>query len=261
MLLGTHDNMTIYYDQQGQGPDIVLVHGWGMHGGIWGDLPAYLATRYRVITLDLPGHGRSPALTGLYDLATLADVVAGHVAVPATWIGWSLGGMVALNIALRHTSQVQKLVLVGATPRFVQEENWPHAMPSEVLTQFALELGADFRATLQRFLSLQVGVDAAGHALLRTLRKDMFRYGEPDATALAAGLAMLRDADLRPVLPRITCPVQIIQGTRDRLTPMGAAEYLVAHLPHARLARVAHAGHIPFLSHPHRFRELLLDFL
>ncbi len=253
--------MTLYYNQQGQGPDIVLVHGWGMHGGIWGDLPAYLAARYRVTTLDLPGHGRSRALPGAYDLATLADVVAGQVTAPATWIGWSLGGMVALSVAARHEAHVHKLVLVGATPRFVQESGWPHAMQPEVLAQFALELGADFRATLQRFLSLQVGVDAAGRALLRTLRSEMFRHGEPAASALAAGLAILSDADLRPMLARITCPVQIIQGARDRLTLMAAAEYLAVHLPHARLARVEHAGHAPFLSHPHMFRELLLDFL
>ena len=253
--------MTLYYNQQGQGPDIILVHGWGMHGGIWGDLPAYLATRYRVTTLDLPGHGRSRALPGPYDLATLADVVASQVTAPATWIGWSLGGMVALSVAARHEAHVHKLVLVGATPRFVQESGWPHAMQPEVLAQFALELGADFRVTLQRFLSLQVGVDATGRALLRTLRSEMFRHGEPAASALAAGLAILRDADLRPVLARITCPVQIIQGARDRLTPLAAAEYLAAHLPHARLARVEHAGHAPFLSHPETFRKLLLDFL
>ena len=253
--------MTLYYNQQGQGPDIVLVHGWGMHGGIWGDLPAYLAAGYRVTTLDLPGHGRSRALPGPYDLATLADVVAGQVAAPATWIGWSLGGMVALSVAARHGVHVHKLVLVGATPRFVQESDWPHAMKPEVLAQFALELGADFRATLQRFLSLQVGVDAAGRVLLRTLRSEMFRHGGPAASALAAGLAILRDADLRPALARITCPVQIIQGACDRLTPMAAAEYLAAHLPHACLARVEHAGHAPFLSHPQAFRELLSDFL
>ena len=239
----------------------MLVHGWGMHGGIWGDLPVYLATRYRVTTLDLPGHGRSRALASPDDLAMLADVVADQVAAPAMWIGWSLGGMVALSVAARHGARVHKLVLVGATPRFVQEPDWPHAMKPEVLAQFALELGADFRATLQRFLSLQVGVDAAGRALLRTLRSEMFRHGEPAATALAAGLAILRDADLRPLLPRITCPVQIIHGARDRLTPLAAAEYLATHLPHACLARVAHAGHAPFLSHPQAFRELLLDFL
>lgn len=253
--------MTIYIEQQGQGSEVVLVHGWGLHGGIWGDLPARLAEHHRVSVVDLPGHGRSRGVPTPKDLQGLAEVVAQCLPAPATWVGWSLGGLVAMSVALQSPSQVARLVLVSSTPRFVQAPDWPAAMHPEVLTQFAQELSQDYRATLQRFLSLQVGMDAAGRALLKTLRHEMFRHGEPDAAALIGGLTILRDTDLRPQLPQITCPTLILHGEHDRLASVPASEYLQAHLRDARRVCIDHAGHAPFLSHPDQFHTLLQDFL
>lgn len=251
----------MYIEQQGQGSEVVLVHGWGLHGGIWGDLPERLAAQYRVSVVDLPGHGRSRGVPGPDDLPRLAERVAQQLPASATWVGWSLGGLVAMSVALQFPAQVARLVLVGSTPRFVQAPDWRAAMPAEVLTQFAQELAQDYRATLQRFLSLQMGMDAAGRALLKTLRQEMFRHGEPDAAALIGGLAILRDTDLRPRLPQITCPSLIIHGGHDRLASVSASEYLQAHLSDAQRVCIDRAGHAPFLSHPDQFRKLLQDFL
>jgi pimeloyl-[acyl-carrier protein] methyl ester esterase len=253
--------MSLYREQQGAGTDVVLVHGWGLHGGIWGDLPAQLAQRHRVSVVDLPGHGRSRGVPFPEDLPRLAQSVAQHLPASATWIGWSLGGLVAMSVALQSPAHVMRLVLVGSTPRFVQAPDWRGAMPPELLTQFAQELAGDYRATLQRFLSLQMGMDAAGRALLKTLRCEMFRHGEPDAAALIGGLAILRDTDLRPQLPRIACPTLIVHGEHDRLASASASEYLQAHMPDARRVCIDSAGHAPFLSHPDQFRTLLQDFL
>ncbi len=251
----------MYIEQQGHGSDVVLVHGWGLHGGIWGDLPARLATHHRVSVVDLPGHGRSRGVSGSDDLPRLAQQVAQALPASATWVGWSLGGLVALRVALQFPAQVTRLVLVASTPRFVQAPDWRAAMPPEMLTQFAEELAQDYRATLQRFLSLQMGMDAAGRALLKTLRHEMFRHGEPDAAALIAGLTILRDTDLRASLPQITCPSLIIHGGHDRLASASAAEYLQAHLRDAQRTCIDAAGHAPFLSHPDQFYQLLRDFL
>ena len=257
--------MTIYIEEQGQGPAMVLVHGWGLHGGIWGDLPTRLAQHHRVCVVDLPGHGRSRGHPFPQDLKELAGELAGmlaqRLAGPAIWVGWSLGGLVAMTVALQFPTQVARLVLVSCTPRFVRGPDWPAAMSPEVLTAFAQELTLEYRATLQRFLSLQMGMDAAGRALLKTLRLEMFRHGEPDADALIGGLALLRDTDLRPRLPEITCPSLILHGEHDRLASVAASEYLQAHLGNAQRACLARAGHAPFLSHPDEFRELLQDFL
>jgi pimeloyl-[acyl-carrier protein] methyl ester esterase len=253
--------MSIYVEQQGSGPDLVLIHGWGLHGGIWGPWAEQCAERLRVTRVDLPGHGRSRELPARYDLDALADSVAAAVSGPAIFLGWSLGGLVALRLARRHPGRVRKLALVATSPRFARAPDWPHAMTAELLSGFAAELRRDYRETLNRFLALQVGFDAAGRALLRHLRAAMFEHGEPSAAALAGALEILRDTDLRAALAGIAAPTRIVHGERDRLAPPAAAERLAAALPSASLAVIPGAGHAPFLSHPEAFHDALDGFL
>ena len=247
--------MRLWHEQQGSGPDLLLVHGWGMHGGVWGDLPASLARHFRVTTLDLPGHGRSRTPLAAQSLGDFTDAVVELCPTPAVWLGWSLGGLIALDAALRHPEKVAKLVLVSATPKFVQAPDWPHAMPAEVFAEFARSLTHDYRATLLRFLSLHVGGSADGRALLKQLRAQIFTHGDPQPEALAAGLAILGQTDLRARLAEVRAPTLVVHGSHDRLAAPGAAEYLAAHLPQARLLRVEGAGHAPFLSHPAQFAQ------
>mgnify|MGYP001559869254 CR=1 FL=1 len=245
----------LWHERQGSGLDLVLVHGWGLHGGIWGDLPARLAKYFRVTTLDLPGHGRSREVSSDLSLAAFTDSVAELCPGAAIWLGWSLGGLIALHAALRHPQKVAKLVLVGATPKFVQAPDWPHAMPTEVFAGFARSLAQDYRATLLRFLSLHAGNSESARALLKQLRAEMFAQGEPQPEALAAGLAILEQTDLRARLMEIQVPALVVHGSHDRLAPPAAGEYLAAQLPQARLLRLEGAGHAPFLSHAALFAD------
>ncbi len=246
--------MKLWHEQQGSGPNFILVHGWGMHGGIWGDLPAQLARHFCVTTLDLPGYGRSHAPLAAQSLADFTDSVVELCPAPAIWLGWSLGGLIALDAALRYPEKVVRLVLVGATPKFVQAPDWPHAMPAEVFAGFARSLTHDYRATLLRFLSLHAGGNEDGRALLKQLRAKIFTsHGDPQPAALAAGLAILEQTDLRARLADIRVPTLVIHGSHDRLASPAAAEYLAAHLSQARLLRIEGAGHAPFLSHAARF--------
>lgn len=247
--------MMLWHERQGSGPDLVLVHGWGMHGGIWGDLPARLAQHFRVTTLDLPGHGRSRTTGESLPLAAFTDSVAELCPAPAIWLGWSLGGLIALDAARRHPHKVAKLVLVGATPKFVQVPDWPHAMSNDVFADFGRSLVQDYRATLLRFLSLHAGVSEASRALLKQLRAQLFIHGEPQPEALAAGLAILEQTDLRAGLADVRVPTLVVHGSHDRLAPPAAGEYLAAQLPCARLLRMEGAGHAPFLSHPTQFAD------
>lgn len=253
--------MTLYYEQHGQGPDVVLLHGWSFHGGVWADVARALAARYRVTVIDLPGHGRScDVILDAFTPEMLAESVQRVVPGPAIWIGWSLGGFIALAAA-QHTPQaVTKLVLVSATPKYVRSADWPHAMLPSVFAQFAQDVETDYAATFTRFLSLQ---SAAGEDrnMLRKLRDELFLYGEPAKGALRGGLQLLRDEDRRAVLPEINIPTLVIHGERDRLVPVGAAQYVADRLPDARLEIIPGAGHAPFLSHPAVFMKKLEAFL
>ena len=241
--------MTPYVDIRGDGPDLVLLHGWALHGGMWGPWIDELARHGRLHLVDLPGHGRSPWPDGVSDLAGLAAAVRPVVPDGAALLGWSLGGMVALELARGPRPRLGALVLVATTPRFVVDEDWDHGMSPSLLAEFARGLAADHRATVQNFLALQTRGDERAHETLRELRRNLDAHGPPDAAALEAGLGILGAADLRSALPRIAVPALVIAGDHDRITPPGAGLELAARLPQARLAAIARSGHAPFLSH------------
>jgi pimeloyl-[acyl-carrier protein] methyl ester esterase len=245
----------------GAGRDVVLLHGWGLHGGVWRDLAQSLASAFRVTVPDLPGHGRSRGVDGAFTLEALAEEVERHLAGPAVWIGWSLGALVALVAARRLPAAADRLVLIGATPRFTRAPDWPQAMAPETLAQFAREMEADCRGTLARFLSLQAGEGDATRETVRRLRAILAAGGDPAPAALRAGLRLFAETDLRARLAEINVPALVLHGGRDRLAPPGAGEYLAAHLPRARLALIPPAGHAPFLSHPEETLRALESFL
>ncbi len=252
---------TLFHAAHGAGPDIVLVHGWGLHGGVWSSLAPALASHYRVTVVDLPGHGRSPALARDANIDAYADELATTMPSPAIWVGWSLGATILLRMSRRHPQNIQRLVLVGATPRFIRCENWPWGQDAEVLEAFGRELSLSYRATLQRFLSLQLGSEGDLRVPVKQMRRELLRYGAPDPVALQAGLSILRDTDLRTSLSQINVPCQVIHGTHDRLVPVAAGEFLASRLPFARQDLLQSAGHAPFLSHPGAFQNVLENFL
>jgi pimeloyl-[acyl-carrier protein] methyl ester esterase len=184
------------------------------------------------------------------DLAGLAAAVFPRVPRGAAVLGWSLGGMLALELARRHPRHLRALALVATTPRFLAGPDWDHGMQPGVLAEFAAGLAQDYRRTVQNFLSLQTRGDENALETLRQLRARLSSHGEPDPAALAAGLAILRDADLREDLARIALPALVIAGEHDRLTPPGAGRELAMRLPSARFVLVPRCGHAPFLSHP-----------
>ena len=251
--------MSLHIQSFGAGPDLVLLHGWGLHAEVWRDTAQQLAARFRVTLIDLPGHGRSTPIND-YSLSRVATRIA-EVAPPhATWLGWSLGGMVAMHIAITLPSRVTALILVASTPQFVRDDDWPHAMDESVLESFAQALQENHVQTVQRFLALQTRGAAQGQDTLRRLRNAVMQY-PPQPDALRGGLAILRDARLRPHLQQITCPVQIILGERDTLVPYGMGTALQAQMANARLNIIAAAGHAPFLSHPAEFMNCIDGFL
>jgi pimeloyl-[acyl-carrier protein] methyl ester esterase len=252
--------MSLYLDAIGSGPTIVLLHGWGMHGGVWAEFARELADNFRVLTPDLPGFGRSRvAWQAGADLPAMVDLIRDALPARATWVGWSLGGLLALAAARRAPDAVDRLVLIGATPRFVQGTDWPCAMAGETLHQFAVDLERDYHATLNRFLSLQVG--SGERDLLRQLRAQLLEHGEPHPDALRAGLAILERTDLRGELSAIHAPALVLHGARDRLVPIAAGDHLARQLPCARLVTLETAGHVPFLSHPAPCLSAVREFL
>lgn len=289
--------MNLHVEERGSGEPLLLIHGWGMHGGMWGGAADSLAQEFRVIAVDLPGHGLSgkgegrrddvgegirekgdahpapaarPSLPGglpfplppsPFSLDDIVDALSAQFSEPLNLCGWSLGGQVALRWAQLHPQQVRRLVLVTSTPCFVQRPGWDCAMAEETLAEFAAALEQNYALTLRRFLALQVRGSENERELLASLRNALFSRGEPELAALQSGLNILRDCDLRDALPQIAQPALVIAGERDTLTPPDASRHLAGQMPQARLALVEGAAHAPFLSHPDRFVACIKDFL
>ncbi len=227
--------------------DLVLLHGWGFGSHVWQAVAARLAGRCRVHCADLPGYGT--------DVLAANDLPAG-----AAVCAWSLGAFQALRWAAERPDRVARLVLVGATPRFVQAPDWPAAQPPDVLAGFAAGLDDDPAKTLRRFAALANQGDEEARTATRALTAQLDSR-IPAIPALAAGLAELRDTDLRALVPTVRQPALVIHGERDPLMPLAAGRWLAAHLPAGRLEIVSGAAHAPFLSQPERFTALLAEFL
>ncbi|MEK6663867.1 MAG: pimeloyl-ACP methyl ester esterase BioH [Pseudomonadota bacterium] len=244
----------------GHGPDLALLHGWGMHGGIWEGIRESLSERFRVHVVDLPGYGRSPACEP-YTLETLAQSVARALPERTHVVGWSLGGQVALQWARVEPQQIDKLILIGATPSFRQREDWAHGLSDPVMAEFATSLELDYEGTLKRFLSLQARSGDEARATIAALREQLFTRGKPSIETLRAGLAILSELDLREVLGPIQQATLVIHGSHDTLTPPAAGQWLAQALPHAQLEMVRGAAHAPFLSHPQATLDAMTRFL
>ncbi|MGH8282480.1 MAG: pimeloyl-ACP methyl ester esterase BioH [Gammaproteobacteria bacterium] len=253
--------MKLHTETTGRGPDVFLLHGWALHSGVWRGIAPKLAQTFRVTCVDLPGHGLSRALPMPATLPELAKQLLIVAPENAVWLGWSLGGLVCLRAVLDFPEQLRALALVSATPRFVTAEDWPCAMPPAQLQQFVVELGHDYRKTVQRFLALQVRGDASARDTLRQLREAVFARGGPHPSGLAQGLALLRDNDLRTELSHIAVPALVMAGDHDRLTPPQASAALAVAIPRAKLLRFPRAAHAPFLSHPAEFIAALESFM
>jgi pimeloyl-[acyl-carrier protein] methyl ester esterase len=253
--------MTLFHQTLGQGCPLLAIHGWGFNSAVWQEVQASLAPEYSVTTLDLPGYGRSPALDHDGTLRTWAKLAAELVTLPAVWMGWSLGGLIALKAARIVPEKVRALVVVASSPRFVRSEDWRYGIPESLLRHFTLALEHNYRSTLDRFLMLQAGQGEHTKVVVRRLRQGLSQHGLPRRQALREGLEVLRVADLRADLAEIRCPTLVVLGARDTLVPACVGQAMAGLHPGWQVVVIPKSGHIPFLSHPQKFLASLSVFL
>ena len=245
--------MRLHVEHHGQGPDLVLLHGWGLHSGAWAESIEALAPRYRIHALDLPGHGRSAGIVPA-TFAAAAECVEAEIPPRATLCGWSLGGLFAQYIAARSApSRFSGLALVSTTPCFVERSGWPHAMKPETLASFAHGLHHARDRSLRVFLHLNALHGARGREAIRAFTQRLAAHGTPPIEALETSLGWLRDTDLRDRAAAIRAPTVIVHGARDALAPIEAARWLAGRIPGALLRELDDAAHLPFFTHRDAF--------
>ena len=239
-----HDSFDESFDHDDGTARTVLIHGWAMHGGIFAPLSERLAERFCLHLVDLPGHGHSRAFEpGWLDPQRVASQIAAQTPA-AVWLGWSLGGLIALQAAIDFPQQVLGLIEIASSPRFVRSVDWPHAVAESMFREFATALGSTFRPTIERFLALETLGSAHAQEELRALRQQVFERGEPSPGALQEGLALLDRCDYRSALGGLVMPSVWIAGRRDRIVPPAALRWAAAQCARGEFAELP-AGHAP----------------
>lgn len=246
-------NTRLFVESRGQGPELVLLHGWGLNSGVWEPISHYLEQHFRITLIDLPGFGRNAEnVPDEYSLASVASMVLNVMPDKCSLLGWSLGGLVAQKIAIEHGSRLEKLVLVGSTPKFSQADNW-HGIRPVVLTTFERQLEQDFSRTLDRFMAIQAMGSQSARDDIKQIKAHIQHFPIPDDRALQAGLRILAETDLRDQLQSIRCAVHCLYGRLDSLVPHKAIDSIQQLHHDADHYVFAHASHAPFISHPDLF--------
>jgi pimeloyl-[acyl-carrier protein] methyl ester esterase len=252
--------MSLYMETHGRGPvPMVLLHGWAMHGGVLAPLVEALEEHCTMYVVDLPGHGYSRDCGLPLEPRACAAAIA-RITPPAIWLGWSLGGIIALTAALEMPQQARGLAMLCATPKFVRDANWSFGADAKLVHQLATDLETDYHATIERFLALEAMGSADPRAELRHLRTLVFARGEPDLRVLQEGIRILETADRRAGLPDLGGPSAWISGRRDRLVPPQAMQWSASQCG-GSYDGIQQAGHAPFFGHADQVAQALQPLL
>ncbi len=244
---------------RGQGPDLVLVHGWAMHSGIWGGILDSLSSEFRVNLVDLPGHGVNRHVPLSRNLQEVAGQILERVP-KAMWIGWSLGGLVTLAAAILQPQKVQKAVLVGATPSFAKRPDWDCGVDIESCRTFSEALESNPAETAEQFWLQCFGAPSVAESM-RLLGKSSAIDDLPAEEDLHAGLRLLYDNELLAESGACKVPTLFLGGTRDRTILPESFTRAAALMPAGDTCLVKGAGHAPFITHRDAFLAIIRGYL
>lgn len=248
---------TLWWQTVGTGNcHLVLLHGWGLNAEVWNCINEELASHFTLHLVDLPGFGRSRGF-GPMSLDEMAQQVLAAAPQNAIWLGWSLGGLVASQIALFRPERVSALVTVASSPCFSAQASWPGIKP-DVLAGFQQQLSEDFQRTVERFLALQTMGTETARQDARALKQTVLSLPMPDVAVLNGGLEILKTVDLREPLSALMMPHLRIYGYLDGLVPRKVVPLLDSLWPESESQIIAKAAHAPFISHPAEFCSALI---
>ena len=242
-----------------KGEPLVMLHGWGWHSGIWDSLLVDLSKKFQLFMIDLPGYGKSSLLTISYNSDEIEHEILKIVPEKASWLGWSLGGMLALDIAAKYPERVNHLVTVASSPKFISDSEWP-GMSTVTIDKFSNALIDNYENTLIQFLELQLRGGANNVSLFEELKIQLLSTNKTSQIALMGGLEILRNLDLRDSLRGLKCKSLHIFGSHDTLVPAKVASLVQSLSPRAQCEVIKRAGHMPFLSQKQIFLDLIFKF-
>jgi pimeloyl-ACP methyl ester carboxylesterase len=253
------DGARIAFTDEGEGRPLVLLHGLMAHAGFFEPQRSLAAEGFRLVRIDLRGHGDSVAGAAPPTVETLAGDVAAITAhldlEDAILVGWSLGASVLWRVLVGPASpRFVGAVVVDMTPRVMNDGDWDLGLSREICDARSAAIRTDFPAFAA----------SAGQAIFAGPSDDAQwasnEFARNDPAAIGALWSSLVEADFRPLLGRIAQPTLIIHGTQSHLYGSGTADHLAATLPNARAVAFHHSGHAPHLEQPELFNRTVKAF-
>jgi pimeloyl-ACP methyl ester carboxylesterase len=252
----------IAIDETGHGDPIVLLHGVGASRVVWSHVTPLLAADRLVLAPDLPGFGQSDPAGPGFDLEraalALAEPLAQRTGRPFDLVGNSLGGAVALELAVSRPELVRRLVL--SAPAGFSPTSWPLVLVAGKLlgpiTTLRRTFGAPLAASPIARRALLYGAIAQPQDL-STRDARMMLEASRGSSRIGAAVTAVLEADLRPELERLEPPLGLIWGRRDRVVPISALERIRAIRPDAVVETIDDAAHVPQVEHPEEYVSTL----
>ena len=260
MMKASINGLSLAFTDQGHGLPILFLHAFPLNQGMWAPQIAVLAGRYRVVTMDLRGHGGSDAPLWRYTMDQFADDVTGlldHLGIgQAVLCGLSMGGYVAFACYRRHTDRVRALILAdtraGVDPADGKAARYAMAQKAYREGVHTVE-----EAMLPRLLSQQARTEKPD---LVTQVRQMIRQ-TPVSGIVGDLIGMTDREDAVPLLPVIRCPTLVVVGELDQPTPPSEARVIATRIPGATLRIIPGAGHLTNLEQPEAFNDAVVQFL
>ncbi len=264
----TVDGLDYFVDRYGQGPPVMLLHGFTGSRSTWYDLVRLLEEEFTTYSIDLIGHGRtaSPASVERYRMDRAVDDLVevmralGHER--ATWLGYSLGGRTALQLAARHPEAVSALVLEGASPGLASEAERQARIEGDeglarMIEEQGLEAFVEYWGSIPLWASQETHLSGPQREALRQQR--MAQRGVGLANSLR-GMGTGSQQWVGERLSEIRVPVLLTAGSLD-VKYVEIARGMAAAFPEATLRIIEDAGHAAHLEQPQAFNSTVLDFL
>lgn len=249
----------LHYQVHGDiGPWVVLVHGGLAHSGSWADQLPVLSASHRVVTFDIRGYGHSVATDGRFGIPAATDdleALLGHLGIEsAAVVGFSMGGFIAQELALRAPELVQSLVLVSTAARVHDDAAAAFRERARVIERDGLDA------------ELEEHVPRAFSIAFRTAHPDELRhYAEEvarnDPIVVAATFRALAEFDAHERLHGLAVPTLIVAGAEDAALGADAARELADTIADATVEVLPDVGHTLHLEEPDRFAQLVIDFV
>jgi non-heme chloroperoxidase len=256
------DGTDFAYVEVGEGPPIVLLHGWSSSLRWWDRNIEALAAGHRVLALDFRGHGSSEKTASGHTMPGYAkdvhDFVAGMAAEGALLVGWSMGSIVLWHYVLQFgLGQARGMAFVGQSASDLTTRDYPLGiMDQSDFHQWMLDLQEDRRAMTERNMKLMVKHEPSAEEV-RWMTDDYLRC--PAHIATVAFYHQTMDSAF-PAFKKIDFPTQVHFGTDPKMYNIEQGHYLAEHIPGTELIVFEESGHVPMREEPERFNRELADF-